>query len=147
MTTQQVLALLRRKLNEVDTSTSGYTDEELLAAVSDVRDAMEAQNLVGFADLSVGYEQEVPETYGISPEPTLPQGRVLALGAAVELLTALYIDKVKRGELGGSWTSGLESESTINVQKAFADSIRDLEREFDAQILIIRAPTSATRPQ
>lgn len=146
MTTEQVLKVLRRHLNEVDPVVSELTDEELLEALSDARDILELRKVTGVDELAVGSELGDPD-YGILPEPTIEQGHMLALQAAANLLEQKYRSRLFQGELGVSWQSGLESESTISAEKAYRDALQSLRDQLTELILIKRAPTSATRPQ
>lgn len=147
MTTDQVLDMARRLMAEVDLTASTVTDEEILEAVYDARDIFELQRLTDFADLVVGTDQGEPTTYGIIPDPTLEQGALLAHKAAVDLLRATYLGRVSRGELGTSWTSGLEGESTIQAQKAYKGAIDDIEAQLIGLILVKRSPTAGYRIQ
>lgn len=147
MTTTEVLAFLRRKLSQVDTSTSVITDPELLAAISDRRRDFALRKLQGFSDLAVGYDQSETTTYGILPEPTEELGTLLALGAAVDLLNQTFLGRLDRGELGTTWTSGFESESTVTASRAYQGLIGAIENELQAHKLIKRGPTSGERTQ
>jgi len=147
MTTDQVLAMARRLMAEVDIATSTVTDEEILEAVYDARDLFELQRLTDFINLVVGTDQAEPTTYGIKPDPTLEQGVLLAHKASVDLLRTTYLGRVSRGELGTSWSSGLESESTIQAQKAYRDAIDGIESQLTALILVKRSPTAGYRIQ
>jgi hypothetical protein len=145
MTNAAVLSVLRRILSEVDLTISDLTDEELLAEISDARDLLELRKVSGMDGLVVGYDQS-QSGYGIVPDPTLEQGHMLALAAAIRLLNANFRSRTSRGELGTSWESGLEAESTISAAKVYEQAIQGLQRELDALVLIKRAPTAGTRP-
>lgn len=147
MTTDQVLAMARRLMAEVDLGLSTVTDREILEAVYDARDVLELQRLPGFADLAVGTDQAVSAAYGIVPDPTLELGVILAHKAAVDILRQTYLGRVSRGELGTSWTSGLESESTIQTEKAYRDAIAGIDAQMQGLILIKRSPTAGYRIQ
>lgn len=146
MTTEQVLAMLRRKLNEVDTSTSVLTDEELLAVVSDARDMFEVEGFTDFEAITVGYSQ-TEDGYGIDPEPALDLGYLLVLGAAVHILRAAYAGRVSRGEIGISWRSGLEEESTISAGQAYRNAIVDVENELEHKKMLKLASQAGVRQQ
>lgn len=146
MTTDQVLDMLRRKIGEVDLVASQLTDEELLQVVSDSRDLMELQVLPGFASLAVGTEQDVAG-YGIVPDPSLAQGYILVLAATIAILKENYLSRLSRGELGVSWSSGLESESTISQAKAYAAAILSFEMDLEARLLVYRVATAGARVQ
>ena len=149
MTTEQVLRKLRRLIDEVDQGVSVLTDEELLDVLADERDNLELGKVTGFEVLTVSSDVTEPTTYGILPEAslTLELGTILAYKAAVAVLRQQFRARVNRGELGITWSSGLESESTLQAAREYKNAIDDLECQADALILIKRAPTSATRPQ
>ena len=149
MTTAQVLAKIRRLIEEVDTATSDLNDRELLEAVADERDWLEIAAVTEFEALAVGVDQTDPVTYGILPEAslTLQLGTILAYRAAAALLHRAFRGRVNRGELGVSWSSGLESESTLQAAQSYRAAISSLEREAEALVLIMRVDSSASRPQ
>lgn len=147
MTTAQVLDKIRRLLEEVDTATSVLTDQEILRAVADVRDYYEIALVPDFELLTV--ESDISEpNYGIQPEAslTLQLGTILAYKAASTLLESTYWGKVNRGEIGSTWASGLESESTLQAARSYEGAIRSLEDTATALILIKRAPVLGDRP-
>jgi hypothetical protein len=81
------------------------------------------------------------------PDPTLEQGYLLSLGAAVKLLERSFYGRLNRGELGVAWQSGLEQESTITAAQTYRTSINALRSRFDAQVCVHRAPTAGLRIQ
>lgn len=142
MTTTQYLAALRRRLKDADSDTEIYTDTELLDATEDTRRNLEVRRILGFNLLTVDSDP-TSATLGFATEPTTEQAQILLVGTLVELLDVTYRDKVDRGVLGGSWTSGLESESTISQAKAYETALGRLRSEFD-ELLIIATPRSIT---
>ena len=146
MTTEQVLKKIRRLLEEVDSSTSLITDEEILEAVGDARDYLELAKVPDFEALAVSTDP-AEANYGITPEPTLQLGTILALKAASALLERTYWGKVNRGELGSSWASGLESESTLQAARSYETAFKGLDVQAEALIVIKRMPTLGERPQ
>jgi hypothetical protein len=74
---------------------------------------------------------------------------MLALQATIDLLEREYRGKLFRGEIGVSWKSGLESESTISAEKAYKQILDDLDADLEGLILIDRANanTSGVRAQ
>ncbi len=155
MVTVDVLAKIRRLMEQVDLSTTMYEDEELLAAVADARDDLELQHLdtnptsgIGWAFLTVGYDKMNETSYGILPEPFgLILGTVLAYRAAVRLLWTHYRDRVSRGEIGTIWTSGMESESTLFAGRSYESSIESLDAEAWRLLVIYNAPFVSKREQ
>jgi hypothetical protein len=147
MTNAQVLAVCRRALNEVDVLASDLTDQELMAALADERDLLELKLVPDFKDYTIGTDDTDLATFGIRPDPTLEVGTILALRAAATLLRQTYRQRVSRGEIGVSWSSGLESESSLAAGKDYMGMVRDLETEVQDLITIKLAPLSGLRVQ
>jgi hypothetical protein len=147
MTTEQVLNVVRRLMNEVDITTSDLTDEEILAQMSDERDRFEIEGLTGFEDLAIGTDQTEPTTYGIVPDAALDEGHLLALATAASILRAVYAAKVSRGELGISWSSGLESESTLQAGRTYLDAVTNMELEVERKKVLKMAGQAGKRQQ
>lgn len=146
MTTAQVLDRLRRLINDRDPSTALYDDEDLLQALGDARDELEARRLLGFEDLVV-VSQEGAVGFGITPEPTLEQGLLLVKLAAVFILNQIYHDRLSRGEIGMTWASGPESESTINADRSYQLMLRTMNQDVESAILIYRSQQAGFRVQ
>jgi hypothetical protein len=148
MTTDQVLTKARRLMNEVDQNLSLVTDEEILGAVVDARDYLEAVSVADFETLEVGTElTETDPAYGITPDPTLQQGMILAYMAAAALSGQEYLAKLKRGEIGTSWSSGLEAESTLQAGRDYKDAVDDLDAKAKALVLAYQNDDLHSRPQ
>ncbi len=148
MTTDQVLSKIRRLIAEVDQVASLLTDEEILGAVADARDYLELVNVPEFNTLAVDTDV-TSETYGITDEDdlTLQLGTILAYLAAATLLEQAYHGKVQRGELGVSWSSGLEAESTLQAGRTYLDAVNGLRIDADALILSQRNNSLSSRSQ
>lgn len=146
MTTQDILGMIRRLAAEVDESTSEYTDSELLELVEDVRVVREVSGIASFGDYTVGTVQNQPG-YGIVPEPTNIDGVILAHGVAVRVLEDTFRGRLSRGEIGTSWTSGLEAESSISAAATYQTLIKGLQRALDKLIIIRRAGSAGLRVQ
>ncbi len=146
MTTAQWLQLLRRRIAEVDVAASDYDDAELLAEGSDARDYLELKNVPTFTDIAFDL---VPtsSTYGITPDANIQQGHMLAVRAAHQILLQKYTERLMRGELGTSWRSGLEEESSIAAEKAYRGMLMSLQGELEELILIAKALTAGFRSQ
>lgn len=141
MTAAQVLALLRRIVGDVD-ETLYPEDETLFLALSDARDHLELLNIAGMSSLVIDTSART-----IIPDPTLEHGHMLALRAGTELLEQTYRERVSRGELGASWSSGLESESTITAAKVYRDAINNLKDALQNLIMLNKAASAGTRVQ
>lgn len=148
MTTDQVLSKIRRLIAEVDQTASLLTDEEILGAVADARDYLELVNVPDFDGLAVDLDVASAD-YGITPEAnlTLQLGAILAYMAAATLLEQAYHGKVQRGEIGVSWSSGLEAESTLQAGRSYMDAVRGFRLDADALILSKRNNQLSDRAQ
>lgn len=130
MTTEEYLRMLRRKVSDVDVAARRRTDTELLEATSDVRFELAMRQFEGFSGITVGTSKANLATYGVQ-NATDDQALLLLYGAAHAVLSATYRERVDRGELGISWTSGLESESSISAEKAYKQMLDELRRSFE----------------
>jgi hypothetical protein len=146
MTTEQWLLMLRRRIAQVDVAASDYTDEELLFEAADARDYLELKNVPTFADLAVDMDP-VSASYGITPDPTLSQAQILVVRAALQVLSRTYTDRLMRGEIGTSWRSGLEEETSIQAARAYRQMLDLLAAELEELILIAKADTAGDRVQ
>lgn len=141
MTNDKLLERLRRRLRDVDASAPLYEDDVLWGYVDDTLFEFQQRKVTGVTGLTVddatGFTTEAPDDVAL----------LCILGAAYRLLKDLYVDRVQRGELGVSWQSGLEQESTISQQKAFAEGIAQINRELEELIIIRASGTSGSRIQ
>lgn len=147
MTTDTYLEALRRKLSATDEGTSAITDTELLDASEDARRQLAVRKvLLVYETLAIN---SVTDTagYGISPAMADDTAQLLLLKTAVTILQATYVGRLSRGEIGTSWTSGLEAESTISADKSYRALIQGLQDELDELSLIVRSKTSGVRIQ
>lgn len=149
MTNEQVILVCRRAMEEVDTSTSTITDPEIFAAVSDERDLLEIEQVPNASTFAVGYDQSDAITFGVQPEADLPLdlGTVLALRAAATLLRRQYRELVRRGSIGYSWQSGLESESTLQAGKDYQVLIKHIDEQAERLLIIMRRDEAGFRIQ
>lgn len=140
MTNATLLAMLRRRLRDVDQTAELYDDDTLWGYVGDVVTTIQSRKVAGASVITAtdtGLAADVEDSLGL----------LIVLCSAALLLDDLYTDKVQRGEFGVSWKSGLEQESTIDARKAFADAVAGLRREADELTLIRASTTSGFRAQ
>lgn len=144
MNSASYLALLRRRLVDVDPTAQRFEDADLWQATADTVLEFTVRGLTQYGTYSVSASDVAG---GVTPDFTDADALITALKTAWILLSDLYRDQVNRGELGGSWQSGLESESTIDVRKGYSQALADLDLEVE-QLTILRAGSVfATRPQ
>ena len=142
MLASAIIGVVRRRISQTDLPTSNLTDEDIMDYLSEAVDMLTLRNIAGMDTLVV-------DTVGISvtPEPTLEQGYMLAIFTVLRILQDEYSGKLYRGELAVSWSSGLESETTISAEKAWKQALDEIEEELDRMILVKRAPQTGTRSQ
>jgi hypothetical protein len=141
VTTDQWLKMLRRKLNDVDTAAQRRTDAQLLASADDLRLELAVRAVGGFSDITVGLNKQDASTYGIQNADDA-QMLILVYAVAHSVLSSTYRERVDRGELGISWRSGLEEESTISAEKAYKTMLDELHASLD-QLLVVYQRTTA----
>jgi hypothetical protein len=134
------LAMLRRRLKDVSPAAERFTDDELWEQTQDMVLELTVRPPHGF----VGYTVTLS---GFTPYPTDEDGLLILTKVQYTLLRDIYRDKINRGELGGSWKSGLEEESTIDSRKAFADVLVELEKTLDELIILRSKLLSGSRVQ
>jgi hypothetical protein len=146
MTTARVIQLVRQLISDVDPETRTIDDDEILVQLSFARDTLELRKIASVTGIAIGTDS-TKVGYGIVPEPTIAQGTQLALQAAIDILDSAYRGRLFRGELGTSWQSGLESESTISADKSYKEAISNLRSDLESVILVQGAATAGQRVQ
>lgn len=141
VTTEQWLRMLRRKLADVDVAAQRRTDPQLLDAASDALMELVVRAVAGFEGITISSSKAVPATYGILGH-TDAQALILSYAVAYDVLSSTYRQRVDQGQLGISWTSGLESESSISAEKAYKQMLEGLSDTRD-QLLITYQRTTA----
>jgi hypothetical protein len=144
VTTDQWMKMLRRKLSDVDTAAQRRTDAQLLAAADDARLELAVRAVAGFGEVTVGFNKQDPATYGIQNADDA-QMLLLLYSVAHEVLSATYRERVDRGELGISWRSGLEEESTISAERAYRGMLEAVEGQYDQLMLTYQRGTANAR--
>lgn len=142
MTDQEYLAYLRRRLRDVDPTAPLYNDQVMWEYTQDALRLFNARKVTGFAGYVV---TPSGASVGVAPDLIDEDGVLLAARTAALLLRDLYTEKVRSGELGISWESGLERESTIDQRKAFDDGVKGLESEVTELLIIRSSNTSGVR--
>lgn len=131
MLVETLLRILRAYLEEVDPATSLYTDEQLLARTADALGVLQSKKVAMVAGLTL---DEAAKTF--TPEPSYAAGLVIALQTATTVLQSELRGRLKRGEFGISWKSGLEEESSITAAKSYSEMITGLEMELQSVLAV-----------
>lgn len=147
MTSELLVRRIRALTGTVDITASDLTDVEIMEAVQDAVAVLESRGVLGAGTYAVGTDQTDDATFGVLPEPTLIDGNLIATRVAIDLLRATYRGRLDRGELGISWTSGLEAESSISAEKAYKAGIQDLEDELRELTAIRLSGVTGARTQ
>ncbi len=147
MTSAEVVAKTRRLIQNVDESLTeaNYDDELMLEIMEDERDMAELEGFVGMGNLSIDPTADPAIT--LEAAITLELGTYLANRTAAVILADTLAGRVSRGEMGTSWTSGFEGESTIQASKAYRVHISTIQQDADKMMIRNRAPTAGKRPQ
>lgn len=141
VTTEQWLKMLRRKVADVDVAAQRRTDTQLLDTAADALLELVVRAVSGFEAITIVSSKANPATYGIQGH-TDAQAMILMYAVAHDVLSSTYRQRVDRGELGISWTSGLEAESSISAEKAYKQMLDELAAARD-QLLITYQRTTA----
>lgn len=141
MTAAKILAITRRIIGDA-TVDDAVADLELFQYVSDAGDWFNSRGHVDFVDMLFDMD-----TVTITPEPTIVQGLLLAYRAAMVRMTDIYNAKLDSGDVGRSWRSGLEEESSISLVQGYRAAINTINRELEELIIIKRAPDTGVRWQ
>jgi hypothetical protein len=146
MTTDAWIRLLRRRLVQVDDAAIDLTDAALVEQAGDALDWLALRGVTALDGLAVDADP-LSETFGFLTDPTTEQAYMLMLRSAEQVLEQLYAGRLLRGELGVSWRSGLEEESSLQAQRAYVSHIDGVREALAELILISRAATSGDRVQ
>lgn len=144
MTTDQFMKMLRRKLADVDTAAQRRTDAQLLAAAEDARMELAVRLVEGFDAITVGLNKGDTANYGLK-NASDTQGVLLVYAVAHDVLSSTYRERVDRGELGVSWRSGLEEESTISAEKAYKAMLDEIKDAFTSLLVTYQRNTANGR--
>lgn len=141
MTTDQWLKMLRRKLSDVDTAAQRRTDIQLLSSAEDARVELAVRLVQGFETVAIGLNRQDTANYGIK-NASDAQMVILIYAVSHEVLSSTYRERVDRGELGISWRSGLEEESSISAERAYKAMLDELKSDYN-QLLVTYQRTTA----
>lgn len=145
MTTDQWLKMLRRKLSDVDPAALRRTDTELLEGALDEIVELTVRAVAGFDGITVNFGSSLAPTYGIQGASDA-QMVILVYAVAYDVLSATYRMRVDRGDLGISWKSGLEEESSIQAEKAYKTMLGDIADSRDQILITYQRQTANGRP-
>ena len=144
MTLDEIVAAARSRAGDVDVAAFRYTKNEYVVIMADIARTLGVRKVANLDTLSftLTLNQEA-----VTPVPTAIQGSILAVGTALRILEQTYRKRLDEGSLGVIWQSGMESESTLNAQQAYAKVLEDIKTEFEALKFFSVAQTFATRVQ
>lgn len=146
VTTDQWLKMLRRKVADVDVAAQRRTDTQLLDAAADAQVELVVRAVAGFDGITINSSKANPATYGLQGH-TDAQAMILLYVVAHDVLSSTYRQRVDRGELGVSWTSGLEAESSISAEKAYKQMLDELAAARDQLLITYQRQSANARIQ
>lgn len=132
-TLSSLLTIARQEAGDVDPLAARYPDQAYLAVLRVVLLELQARRQLFFGEMVLNLT-EGAET--LTPVPRSDELVILAKRTAHGILTQEYRRRVASGELGISWRSGLEEESSIQAEKAYAGLLAALAREADELLAI-----------
>lgn len=140
-----MVGLTRRLIDDTDpTAQFAMTDADIIQALQDALNNLTAR-LVGNFPLITFDTAPASPTFGVSPAPTLQETEILCAKAAIAILRDAYAGRLKRGELGVSWRSGPEEESSIAAARSYKQLIDEAESAVVELVLIYTRLQSAAR--
>lgn len=144
MTLDEIVSAARSRAGDVDSAAFRYTKNEYVTIMADQARTLGVRKV---GNLSTLVFTLTPNLESVAPEPDVLNGTILAVATALRVLEQTYRKRVDEGTLGVIWQSGMESESTLSAQQAYARVIDDVKIELESLKLFSIATTFATRPQ
>lgn len=139
-TLTDLLEWARQKAGDIDPLAVRYSDLAYLQTLRLLLRELAARKQLNFSDLTL----ELTEgSESLTPEPTDLELSILATRLAHGILTQEYRRRVSAGEIGISWKSGLEEESTIQAVKAY-QSFLDVMAQQAEELLAIGIAEAGT---
>lgn len=132
MTIEGILKEIRRRLGDVDglldELTLDYSDEFIFEYITSAIDMLEVTMP----------EDEFDYTFSgssISPEPIKVDGLLIAALAAKMIIKNDVLAKIKSGELGIRFKSGLDELSTIEAGKLMRESVSAIDSDYRTLVM------------
>lgn len=145
MTLDEIIAAARQRAGDIDSAAYRYTTNEYALMVAQCVRSFSVRGATAAINQLVVTTTEGSEA--IAPAASDLQGELLATATALRLLQQTYRRRVDDGSLGVSWTSGLDSETTISAASAYQGMIAEVAAELNELILFANAATFGTRAQ
>ena len=147
MTAEDVIDTVRHLAADIDPAVEVYPDRDVVKACRRAQRWYSAQALTGFEVVTIDPDYIVVDE-AFSDEVADDVGMILAYHAAVLLLQELYTGRLTRGELGVSWTSGLDAESSVTAAAHYRSLIDGVQSRLASLVTVYqRATTLGARIQ
>ncbi len=131
-----VLTLAKQFAGDVDSLAARYSDYAYLLRMKTELLVLSTRTSLGFEELVLDLTEEQES---LTPTPENSLLLILAYKTAYGILQQEYARRVSAGEIGISWKSGLEEESSIQASKAYQQMMDDVRRAADDLIAIVAA--------
>lgn len=151
MDLSSVIRVIRRKISEVDPATQTLQDGDIATYAGDALSYLRTMLVRGFdTTVVIGVGDDTTpsafaNTAGVATELDEALAMILAYRTAVDILKDEFKGRIRRGEMGVSWKSGLEEESSSRATQAYEAFILEVETELQALILTQRVKFTAQR--
>lgn len=132
-----IVGRVRRLIDQTDLlAATALQDGDIIAVIADQIDDLGQGSQIGnFQTMTYDLGATSP-TFGITPAPSIQESIILALATGIALLEDTYRGRLDRGELGISWRSGPEEQSSIAAARAYKTLIDEKREDLTSKILI-----------
>lgn len=145
MTGGEITALATRLLGSIDAEAADVLSEAVLvAALKDAVRYYAVQQVVEFAAFTVDVDAFDADS-AITPEPNDQLGVILAHTMAANLAQQAFTGRMRRGELGVSWRSGVEEESSVTAAANYKSLIAAMNTRVRELLLVFHREAQGAR--
>jgi hypothetical protein len=123
---------------------SDLTDATLLAALRRAVQYYQVQQVSDFDAYTVDVDAFDADS-AITPEPSTQLGTILGYTMAAALGRQQYQGRLRRGEFGISWRSGIEEESSVSAAASYKQLIDGLSRQVTELLLVYHRNAQGAR--
>lgn len=141
----EILSVARAQLGAIDAEAADVlSDEVMLAALRQALQYYQVQLVVAFDAYTVDTNAFDADS-ALTPEPNTTLGTILAYTVAANLGQQQYQGRLRRGEFGISWRSGLEEESSVTAAATYAGLVNTLRRQVTELLLVYHRDAQGAR--
>ncbi len=141
----EILSTARAQLGAIDAEAADALDDAtMLVALRQAVQYYQVQQVVEFDPFTVD-----PDAFdadeAVTPEPNTQLGVILAYTIAAKLGEQQYQGRLRRGEFGISWRSGIEEESSVSASATYKQLVDGLRRQVTELLLVYHREAQGAR--